>query len=93
LRGNVDVLFALAGAHATIALEDLDAAIEAIGPRVVIPMRYYSPRGVLHVEPVDAFLEGHPADSVRRVGGSELELTPESLPADAPRVYVLEQSC
>jgi L-ascorbate metabolism protein UlaG (beta-lactamase superfamily) len=47
LRGNVDVLFALTGAHATIALEDLDAAIEAIGPRVVIPMHYYSPRGVL----------------------------------------------
>jgi L-ascorbate metabolism protein UlaG (beta-lactamase superfamily) len=38
LRGNVEVLFALAGAHATISLEDLDAAIEAIGPRVVIPM-------------------------------------------------------
>jgi len=35
LRGKVDVLFALAGTHATIALEDLDAAIDAIGPRVV----------------------------------------------------------
>jgi L-ascorbate metabolism protein UlaG (beta-lactamase superfamily) len=87
LRGNVEVLFALAGAHATISLEDLDAAIEAIGPRVVIPMHYYSPRGVLDIEPVDAFLERYPADSVTRVGGPELELTPES-----PRIYVLEQS-
>jgi L-ascorbate metabolism protein UlaG (beta-lactamase superfamily) len=92
LRGNVEVLFALAGAHATISLEDLDAAIEAIGPRVVIPMHYYSPRGVLDIEPVDAFLERYPADSVTRVGGPELELTPESLPAEAPRIYVLEQS-
>ena len=92
LRGNVDLLFALTGAHATIALDDLDAAIEAIGPHVVIPMHYYSPRGVLDIEPVDTFLERHPADSITRVGGPELELTPESLPAEAPLIYVLEQS-
>jgi L-ascorbate metabolism protein UlaG (beta-lactamase superfamily) len=38
LRGNVDLLLALAGAHATIALDDLDAAIAAIQPRAIIPM-------------------------------------------------------
>jgi L-ascorbate metabolism protein UlaG (beta-lactamase superfamily) len=92
LAGNVDVLFALTGAHATIALDDLDAAIDAIGPRLVIPMHYYSPRGVLDIEPVDTFLERHPADRVTRVGGPELELTPESLPERSPHVYVLEQS-
>ena len=92
LRGNVEVLFALTGAHATIALDDLDAAIDFIGPRVVIPMHYYSPRGVLDIEPVDAFLERHPAESITRVGSPELELTPESLPAEAPHIYVLEQS-
>ena len=92
LRGNVDLLFALTGAHATIALDDLDAAIEAIGPRAVIPMHYYSPRGVLDIEPVNAFLERHATDSMTRVGGSELELTPESLPAEALHIYVLEQS-
>ena len=92
LRGNVDLLFALAGAHATIALDDLDAAIEAIGPPVVIPMHYYSSRGVLDIEPVDAFLERYPADSVTRVNGSELELTPESLHTEALHIYVLEQS-
>ena len=92
LGGQVDVLFALAGAHATIALDDLDAAISAIGPRVIIPMHYYSPRGVLDIEPVDTFLERYPADSVTRVGGPQLELTPESLPVEAPHIYVLEQS-
>jgi len=92
LHGKVDLLFALAGAHATIALDDLDAAIHAIDPRVVIPMHYFSPRGVLDIEPVDTFLERRPADSVTWVNGSELELTPESLPAEAPRIYVLEQS-
>ena len=92
LRDNVDLLFALTGAHATIALDDLDAAIDAIGPRVVIPMHYFSSRGVLDIEPVDAFLKRHPADTITRVGGPELELMPESLPTEAPHIYVLEQS-
>jgi L-ascorbate metabolism protein UlaG (beta-lactamase superfamily) len=92
LRGNVDLLFALTGAHATIALDDLDAAIDAIGPRAIIPMHYYSPRGVLEIEPVDTFLERHQAVSITRVGRSELELTPESLLTEAPHIYVLEQS-
>ena len=92
VRDNVDLLFALTGAHATIALDDLDAAIDAIGPRVVIPMHYFSSRGVLDIEPVDAFLKRHPADTISRVGGPELELMPESLPTEAPHIYVLEQS-
>jgi L-ascorbate metabolism protein UlaG (beta-lactamase superfamily) len=37
LAGQVDVLLALAGAHATIALDDLDRAIAAIAPRLIIP--------------------------------------------------------
>jgi hypothetical protein len=55
-------------------------------------MHCYHPHGVLDIEPVDTFLARHPADSMTRVGGAELELTPESLPAAAPHVYVLEQS-
>jgi len=92
LRGDVDVLFALAGAHATIGFEDLDAAIAAISPRVVIPMHYFSPRGVLEIEPVNTFLERFPESSITRLGEPELELTLESMPTDAPHVYVLEQS-
>ena len=91
LRGNVDILLALAGAHATIALDDLDAAIEAIGPRVVIPMHYHSPRGWLQIEPVETFLARHPAEAVTRVGGSTLELTPETLP-EQTHIYAFEQS-
>jgi L-ascorbate metabolism protein UlaG (beta-lactamase superfamily) len=91
LRGNVDLLLALAGAHATIALDDLDAAIAAIQPRAIIPMHYYSPRGVLNILPVDDFLARYPSGSITRLGGPQLELTPESLPK-ALHIYVLEQS-
>lgn len=91
LRGNVDILLALAGAHATIAFEDLDAAISAIDPRVVIPMHYYSPRGWLQIEPVEAFLSRYPDEMITRVGGSTLELTRDTLPSER-HIFVLEQS-
>ena len=91
LRGEVDVLLALAGAHATIAYDDLDAAIRDIGPRVIIPMHYYSPRGWLQIEPVQSFLARYPDRMITRVGGPSLEITPETLPAE-PHIYVLEQS-
>ncbi len=91
LRGNVDILLALAGAHATIAYDDLDAAIAAMGPRVIIPMHYYSPRGWLQIEPVDSFLSRYPDNMITRVGRSDLELTPATLPPER-HIYVLEQS-
>ncbi len=75
LKGNVDLMFALTGGHATIALDDLDAAIEVIRPRVIIPMHYYNPQGVLDILPVTAFTERYPADRVTWVNGSELTLS------------------
>jgi L-ascorbate metabolism protein UlaG (beta-lactamase superfamily) len=92
LRGQVDILLALTGEHATIALDDLDCAIAAIGPRAIIPMHYYSPRGVLKIEPVERFIARFPPEAVTKVGGPVLELTPETLPQGGPHVYVLEQS-
>jgi len=94
LKGQVDVLLALTGEHATIALDDLDDAIAQIGPRAVIPMHYFSPKGVLKIEPVETFLDRLPADRVTRVGSSSLVLTPDMLPpaGHPPHVWVLEQS-
>ena len=89
LRGKVDVLLALAGGHATIALDDLDTAIRAIEPRVVIPMHYYHPRGVLNILPVDAFTARYPAEHVIRAG-SPYRLIAADLPATL-RIVVLEQ--
>ncbi len=94
LAGQVDIMLALTGAHATIALDDLDTAIAAIAPRVVIPMHYYHPRGVLDIEPVERFLERLPPDRVTRLETASLELTPQTLPpaGAAPHIYVLAQS-
>ncbi len=91
LAGQVDLLLALTGAHATLPLADLDQAIDAIGPRITIPMHYWHPRGVLKIEPVDRFLERHPTDIVRRHPGTTITIDPAHLPA-TPEIIVLHQA-
>ena len=91
LRGQVDLLLALTGGHATIALDDLDTAVRAIQPRVIIPMHYYHPRGVLNILPVDAFTARYPPEQVIRAGASQYCLSAAELPASL-QIVVLEQS-
>ena len=87
---GVDVLLALCGGHPTLELPDLLAAIEAIGPRLVVPMHFrtltYKPRNTLWIE---SFLRFFPDDLVDFACASEVELTREHLP-DATRVLVLD---
>jgi L-ascorbate metabolism protein UlaG (beta-lactamase superfamily) len=82
----VDVLFALAGAGPTIALDDLDEAIARIGPRVVIPMHYRTPSLLYDVGPLEDFLAHRAGDAIVRHEGSTVELA--ALP-DALTVHVL----
>lgn len=91
LAGQVDVLLALTGDGPTIALDDLDAAIAAIRPRIVIPMHYHSPRGVLRILPVGAFTSRYPEAQVVHVGGPTMTLDPAALPSEL-QIVVLEQS-
>jgi L-ascorbate metabolism protein UlaG (beta-lactamase superfamily) len=91
LSGQVDVMFALSGAVHNIEHDDLMKGIEAIRPKVVIPMHYYSPKGRLKILPVDAIAGRFPAARVVRVGGPEVEITPGTLPAET-HLYILEQS-
>lgn len=91
LAGQVDVLFALTGDKPTIALDDLDDAIRAIQPKVVIPMHYFHPKGRLKILPVTDFTARYPQEMVTWVGATTLELEKESLPAST-HIFVLEQS-
>ncbi len=91
LADRVDVLFALAGGLPTIPLPDLHDFIAAICPRLVIPMHYYHPRGVLNILPVTDFTAHYPTDMVTWHGQSTYEVTPETLPPKT-QIVVLEQS-
>jgi L-ascorbate metabolism protein UlaG (beta-lactamase superfamily) len=92
LRGRVDVLLALAGAKPTIALDDLDAAIEEIGPRIVIPMHYRTPSLLYDVGGVEDFLAHRSGDVVIRHEGSSCEIDAAHLPARAPAIHLLRPS-
>lgn len=92
LRGRVDVLLALAGAGLTIALPDLDDAIAAIGPKVVVPMHYRTPSLRYVVGPVEDFLTRRGGDRIVRHDGSTLELDAARLP-DALEIHVLQAAC
>jgi L-ascorbate metabolism protein UlaG (beta-lactamase superfamily) len=89
LRGRVDVLLALTGGPPTIELEDLDLAIEEIGPRVVIPMHYQIPKLKLDILPPEAFTSRYPEDAVTQVGDTEIQLSSGALPR-AFQICVLE---
>jgi L-ascorbate metabolism protein UlaG (beta-lactamase superfamily) len=92
LRGRVDVLLALAGAGLTIALPDLDDAIAAIGPRVVVPMHHRTPSLRYVVGPVEDFLTRRGGDRVVQHAGSTLDLDAATLPR-ALEIHVLQAAC
>ena len=89
LRGRVNVLLALTGGPPTIELEDLEQAIEEIGPRVVIPMHYQIPKLKLNILPLKAFTSRYPEEVVKRVGAKEVEFSFDTLPPTL-LIYVLE---
>ena len=91
LADQVDILLALVGGPPTITLDDLDRFIAAVKPRLVIPMHYHNPRGVLSILPVTAYTDRYPAEQVTWRETSEIEVTPDTLP-QMMEIVVLQQS-
>ena len=79
LRG-ADIVLAAAGGPPTIDYPEIPALLEAIGPRVVIPMHYKTPRIDLNIQPVERFLESLPGVPVLRPGSSSIEIARGTLP-------------
>jgi L-ascorbate metabolism protein UlaG (beta-lactamase superfamily) len=88
MRG-VDVLLALTGGPVTIELDDLDAALREIQPKVVIPMHYKIPNLKLNILGLEAFASRYPRDQVEVRSDTMIELTPESLP-ESMRIVALQ---
>lgn len=80
LRG-ADIVLAAAGGPPTIDYPHLPALLDAIGPRVVIPMHYKTPRIDLDIQPVERFLEALPDVPVVRPHSSSVEITRATLPS------------
>jgi len=84
--GAVDVLFIPVGGNFTINARLADTVIDALQPRVVIPMHYKTPALDFLIEPIDPFLAGK--SNVKRPG-NEVTVTRTSLPREQ-EIWVLD---
>ncbi len=88
LRG-AEIVLVPAGGPPTIAFEEIPGLIEAIGPRVIIPMHYKTPKINLDIAPVERFLETLGDIQTERPGSSTVMFDQEHLPNE-PKVVVLD---
>jgi len=84
---GADVVLVPVGGHFTIDAQAAKDVVEAIGPRLVIPMHYKTPKVDFPIKPVDDFTALF--DNVEKAGSSEIEVTSESLP-EIMKIVVLE---
>ena len=90
LRG-AEVVLAAAGGPPTIGHADLSLLLDAIGPRIVIPMHFKTPKINLDIQPVERFLEALPGDPVDRPGATSMVVSRDTLP-DRRRIVVLDHA-
>jgi len=87
--GEVGVLMLPVGGFFTIDATQAARVVQVLAPRICIPMHYKTPKAGFPIAPVDEFLRGK--ERVKRIGGSEVEITAESLPAET-EIWVLENA-
>lgn len=80
--GRVDVLLALAGGSPTIEMAPLYEFIEALQPRIVIPMHFGVPHLDFKLQPVEEFLVGFSPEQIQQSESSTLEVSRETLPQE-----------
>lgn len=86
--GPIDVLLIPVGGTFTIDAAGATRVVEALKPRLVIPMHYRTAKTKLNLDYVDNFLRDK--KHVRRVGSSDIEVTPDTLPKVPYEIWVLE---
>jgi L-ascorbate metabolism protein UlaG (beta-lactamase superfamily) len=88
LRG-ADIVLAAAGGPPTIAYPDIPPLLEAIAPRIVIPMHFKTTKINLDIQPLERFLELFPDLPIKRSGASSVEISRSGLPQERT-IVVLE---
>lgn len=85
--GSVDVVLVPVGGHFTIDAETAAVVVNAIGPKLVIPMHFKTEKINFPIQPVDKFADLF--ENVERTHGSEMDITKDTLP-DERTVVVLD---
>ncbi len=78
--GNVDIMMVPVGGFYTIDADVAGKVCKQLKPRIVIPMHYKNEKCEFPIAGVDEFLKGK--SNVRRIDGSEIELSSDQLPKD-----------
>lgn len=84
---EADVLFVPVGGGRTLTAKKAKELVEAIDPRIVIPMLYKSEGSKLDLEPLEAFVSIMGAQNVERVDSFSLKKS--DLPEDNSKVVLL----
>ena len=79
LRGAEIVLIPVGGPP-TIDFPLIPQLLDAIDPRLVLPMHYKTPKIDLNIQRVERFLKVLPGDPIIRIGSSTFEVATEMLP-------------
>lgn len=79
LRG-ADVVLIPAGGPPTIDYPEIPSLLDAIGPRLVVPMHFKTRKINLNIKPVIKYLEALPDVPAIRTGTTSLEVSRDTLP-------------
>ena len=77
--GTVDILFAPVGGYFTIDAAVATQVCGQLGPKVIIPMHFRTPKCAYPIADAEDFLKGK--KNVRRIDDSEVDFEAEKLPA------------
>ena len=88
---QAEIVLVPAGGPPTIDFPEIPPLLDAIGPRLVLPMHYKTPKINLNIQPLERFLSVLPHDPLVRVGSSRLDVTRSALPGRRT-IIVLDHS-
>jgi len=87
--GAVDILFVPVGGYFTIDAAVATQVCDQLGPKVIIPMHFKTPKCTYPIADVEDFLKGK--KNVRRIDNSEVDFEVEKLPANT-EILILRPS-
>jgi L-ascorbate metabolism protein UlaG (beta-lactamase superfamily) len=77
---SASIVLVPAGGPPTIALSEIPPLLDAISPKLVIPMHFKTPKINLPIQPLERFLEHFGRDPIHQLGTPTIEVSSNSLP-------------
>jgi len=89
--GLVDLLLIPVGGTYTVDADGAVKIVEALSPKLIIPMHYKTEKCDLPISGIEGFLEK--MANVNQLQQSEIELSQDKMPGAGPDVWVLKHAC